>query len=882
MKNTAIKSVAALASVIAASSACADLEYQTVQTVTFDTMNTSPGAVYVGSNDESVFAENWVVWQSSDGSADYGFSGATQFQVGTTGDSHAAKYGRLKIESGRYHEAAEWKSLIGYKGTGWLWMTGGELYIGNKLCVGVGANAGSIGYLNMDGGKLTVTNNLYIAQDNKSRGYMAVTNAEVEVTGDLIVCNSAGGEASLDIAGNAVVSANALYVSNASGGTGTLDMDGDSSVTVKAGTKIGAVNSTGIMTVKGGSFNPNWMVIGYGNPSYGKFVVDGGMVSFGETLYVNDGNNSTSIVEVTSGVMTNKIVYAGRNDGALAEITVNGGRMITTEDFYLGAGGNSTATLTIENGGYLQNGTETYGKWFKFGENGTGTRTINLNEGGTLAVCHFENYANGTTEINFNGGTLKQIFTDSNNCKYIIGSHDHTDDAVTINVLEKGGIIDTNGKNVYIKNVAIGGTGTLTITGGGTVTLEALPTCPILVEEGTLVCTAATTPANITLGKHGFLKYDLSGVHATTEDDVTTLPADQTLATGVTITLPVGDTIAEHVIILNDNSLAWLPAYENNVLTASVSTATPEITVWTGNNSTWYAPRSNNYATKYNDPGNWTSGIPGDETKIVVPFASEIYLDKTNGRFKAGDIELRTTGDVHFCARDSKNLRYLSFAPKSVSGDGRMLLGGTGIDISSSGPACTIDVPLRATLQHHYDGANWYAYTAYLSGSSSYPLTVNKSLSIPDGVPFEVRGDVVINGDIVVDGTLRFTTTQEIKAGLAGSGTIDGSFTTVAGATLKCGIDGTGVCTNVLTVTGTANMANAAIEIEGGESLADAAIGTEVVLFRASAISNWTKKTVTIGGKPWKVVVGEETIEETLYQTLKATRTKPGFMLVIQ
>lgn len=95
------KALAATAVASACTGAWADLTYNTAGTVTFDSMNDSPGKVFVGNSDETTFASDWVVFRSFDGTTNYGFTGTTQFQVGST-DGHDAKLGRLKIESGYY------------------------------------------------------------------------------------------------------------------------------------------------------------------------------------------------------------------------------------------------------------------------------------------------------------------------------------------------------------------------------------------------------------------------------------------------------------------------------------------------------------------------------------------------------------------------------------------------------------------------------------------------------------------------------------------------------------------------------------------------------------------------------------------------------------
>ena len=875
MKSRIAKTFTAITATLAATGTWGDVTYSTIETVTFDAMNESPGKVFVGNSDETTFASDWVVFRSSDGSTNYGFTGASQFQVGST-DGHATKLGRLKIESGYYGANVVWKNLIGYKGTGYVWLTGGFLDITNNLCVGVGG-AGSVGYLNIDGGKVGISTDLNLPRDASSEGHASVTNGELAVSGNIIVCDGNDSVGSLNVGRGATVSANNLWVARNMGSTAVLEVGGGTI----------AVNS---------EFN----IANYGGN--GTFVMTGGTIATKGASYWGTDTGSMSTSEISGGSLMlgdgdDEFIILN-NANSTCTITVNGGEVVSDGDVRFGNGGTvegpGLATLTISNGGYFGCGTETRAKWFKFGEGGGGcTRTININEGGVLGVWHFENYEKGTTIINFNGGTLKALGTDSNNNKYIIGSKDHTDNSVSIAVNAGGGTIDTNGKDVRIKNVAIGGTGTLKISGGGTVTFTAKPTCPVLVEEGVIAVTSSTVPDNLSFGTNGFLKFDLSSVSATTEEEVTTLPDAQTLATGVTLTIPAGETLAEHVVILNDDNLAWIASCSGTTLTATPELAaetTATVTVWTGDvTGTWAGAQgdSGKYTTTVQ---NWTSGTMGSTKKVIVPFADSLYLGVC-GVNECDEMVLKTTGDVRIFNRSQHKTNalwnYTVFRASRISGDGTLCFGGVGIDTSSAGPACTIDVPVVFEKWTHYLGSGAYDadWTAYLKGASAtYPLTVNKKVTVPSGVTGRIEANVNINGDLVVDGMLTFNTTQNLQGAISGSGTINGSFTTAEGACVCAAITNANGTAEHLVVNGTADLANATVEISGGELVADAAYGTKIVLLKANSISNWTNMSYVIPGqsKSWKIKKGSITVEETVYETLVAEKSTPGFLVIIQ
>ena len=623
---------------------------------------------------------------------------------------------------------------------------------------------------------------------------------------------------------------------------------------------------------------PKWASLWVANDAaqYGRLKIESGVYNFarGGSNYNNmtvAGSESEGYVWQTGGSVA--LMDAAQpsifGNGGTAEYRLDGGSFFSASDFFFGHYGDETTTQKIIiNGGTFQCGTLTSGKWFKLGENGTGARTIDINEGGTLALCHFENYGKGTTAINLNGGTLKQLFTDSNNCKYLIGSHDHTDDGVTVTVTGDS-TLDTSGKDVYIKNVSIGGTGTLSLVGGGTVTFEANPTCKITVSGGTMAMFAAgnEVPAISldmdVIGKNDYIGFDLSSI---TEVGVT-----QTLVENWNVATEDDSPVAEHIVIRN-NGVYWNVSYSENTLTAtSISVLAGDWSIFTGYYDGNHPP---------DQLKSWVNGRPTASTRVIVPgFVG--FMQMWNN-LDCGSVE------IHDDFRMSGASRYQHLRSESVNGEGTLTFG----SLNNS----DVEFAWLESLESDFKPLELNVPVVIVNASKitsrterGSPVVFNKPFTVSSGAICEAHtssgmGDPVFNDDVTIDGSYSPHTVLTVAPGknICGTGTVNGSLATSEGATLKVGIGDTGVCTNVLTVTGTANLANAAIEIEGGESLADAAIGTEVVLFRANAISSWTKKTVTIGGKPWKVVVGEETIEETLYQTLKATRTKAGFMLIVQ
>ena len=118
---------------------------------------------------------------------------------------------------------------------------------------------------------------------------------------------------------------------------------------------------------------------------------------------------------------------------------------------------------------------------------------------------------------------------------------------------------------------------------------------------------------------------------------------------------------------------------------------------------------------------------------------------------------------------------------------------------------------------------------------------------------------------------------------LGGTGTINGAVTFNAGAKLGVDIAAGGTCAP-LTVGGTVNLANASLDISGGENLADAPLGTEVVIFKASEISNWPSRWAVIPGQDasWKIKTKTITEGDVTYKALIARKDRIWFAIIVK
>ena len=888
MKQKLIRATALLATSLAASGAWAALTYQEPGTTTFDSFQDESGYIWVGSTAGAFAGEDaWAIWCSSEVDGVY-TNGINQSGTGSgfriaDGDNQT---GKLKIESGNYvtgqNNANPWAAFILGNGTGRgsYWQTGGTVTTA-KYATRIGNGTGKVDFT-LDGGVFTATEWMLIGNGVGSDATATLNGGELNVGaegGNFPVGYGANSKGTLNIAG------------------GHLRVNVDFIVAGAEGNDPTVANPTGAVYMTSGTItNSSWFVLGRTKGGYNSLLdVSGGEIYSTGALTLGScvGNGSVATMNLSGGeVNIHNATYIlqswlNAGGGATVNVNVTGGTFTGFEDVSIGGGdADCKAYLNISGTGEFAVGTDSVHKWFKLSAGGSGTSEINLGEGGTLAASHIEHVNANTCVLNFDGGTLKCLYSDNANHKYLIGSQSGTDENFTVTVSEKGGTIDTNGFDVRIKNIAIGGTGTLTITGGGTITFEALPTCPVEVENGVVVCSSTTIPANITLGKNGFLKYDLSDVSATTEGEgeqaVTTMPADQTLAEDVTITLPQGDSVVEHVIIKNDQNLAWTVSYAGTTLSATASLASstvPSTAIWTGDYTYDWSPQSGWYRKHGFATGNWVGGVPTSATtKTIIPFADTIYLNRNEWLY-LGDLYLASSGDVLFYSQ-GQNHNSPAITPTSVSGNGRLLFGGIGFCTSSSGSPVAINVPVVVQNYKHYAGSGSYTdWNAYVrGGSSSTTINFNDTFTVPADVPCRIEANVCFNSDVAVDGTLEFQNTQTLQGALSGTGTINGSFTTAAGAEIYATVtDATGAST-YLTCTGSADLSNAAVVIDGEELLADAADGTAITLFKASSTSSitWTTTTNTIAGADWEIAVMPQTqlVEEveTIYGVLQATK----------
>ena len=265
----------------------------------------------------------------------------------------------------------------------------------------------------------------------------------------------------------------------------------------------------------------------WGTGDNAKFTLDlaGGKIDLwghngNDCLYVTSGTGVESTINISGG-----------------ELAVSGGDMVIGSNDSEG-----TTTINISNGGVLSCGTDATERWLKFGVGGSGSETINVNAGGTLAFWFITHTSTGSAELNINGGTLKFIgtttFYNGSIDPYYAGNTDGGTDSFTVSIGENGGTFDT-GTNTNISiNKVISGTGSLTKKGAGTLTFTVEPTFmgSITVEEGAgpvILPAGATIDAGTGTGKRTLANGTVEYFHGSVSSSSTLFTA----GTDATITL---------------------------------------------------------------------------------------------------------------------------------------------------------------------------------------------------------------------------------------------------------------------------------------------------------------------------------------------------------
>ena len=445
-------------------------------------------------------------------------------------------------------------------------------------------NASGLMFAN-DTGTCTITANPYSGRNNT-----VTINAELDLYNNTTIANNltnpiqiSGGVYGL---GALNVVNGAVNVENAISNTGGIAIDNGGAVNIYSGsinTPSADVNistmsgSAATLAVYGSSsiIDANVVRVGGYNGGTALFTQQAGTVDTQTWFVVGQSANAAGIVDLNGGTLN--VRTAGGTAGDLelgvfnassGELNISGTssvRLWNGSDLVLGSRGTSGNGTVNQYGGtvsfFSDNGRTPGGVGVVvLGRNGsTGIYSYNLN-GGILNANALVS-SSGTSNLNFNGGTLSAL---ADNNAFISG-------LTNVTLQSQGGTIDTGGHAIGISQ-KISGTGLLTFTGGGIITLNAASTYTggTSVDGVTLVLNSVNGSAvgtgSLTISAGGSLAGNgiLTG-------PVSTLSSGTGLAHNGELAPGAGGLVIRNNLTLADNSLLAYGAGGGSAVLISVA-----------------------------------------------------------------------------------------------------------------------------------------------------------------------------------------------------------------------------------------------------------------------------------------------------------------------
>ena len=377
-------------------------------------------------------------------------------------------------------------------------VNGGELEIAGWAAMGYKNNKT---WVEVNGGKLTLGNKLYIGNGAKATNYWSQTAGETSVADAAYIGYAANTMTWFEHSGGTATFNGTFNTGNSAGATAKCEFGGGT-VTFNGLTHIGqAANNTNYWRQTGGEvhFSEASFILGYGAGLKVEAFHTGGVLTVDRSLWLSWGDSAANDVyfEVSGGVVTNAYdspnfrIGAEGQAGSRAEMKVTGtGKVHIAGPCSVGV--NGAGTLTIDGNGLFETDPATRAVVIC---NGTLAADedcyINL-DGGTLLTAGIDYGINSSSvdgHVTFNGGTLKATASP------VEGNFIDNDSRLKVRVGENGGTIDTSLASVTIPcdiSGVAGTSGGLTFKGGNSVTVTGRIsyTGATTVEVGTTLTVA--------------------------------------------------------------------------------------------------------------------------------------------------------------------------------------------------------------------------------------------------------------------------------------------------------------------------------------------------------------------------------------------------------
>ena len=459
------------------------------------TMNMSGGTVKIGS---------WLAIGRGGDSGTLNLSGGslTVATNNVTIASFAGNHGQVNVTGGTL--SAVNSIYIGESGSGAMTLSGGVAAAASLI---VGKNSGSYGTLNLQPGGLLKTPSISAGSGtavfNWSGGTLENTPSNnLSVTMPINLSGAA--TAAVDGGQTATFSAAAALGGNGSltkAGSGLLILAGNDSytgaTTVTAGTlnfsgsnsglgliTVGAISGqSAVLDILPGAAlttaNELWLSTANGAP--GTMNMSGGTANIGSWLAVGRGGNGGTL-NVSGGsinIASNDLTIASFA-GNQGQINVSGGTLNAVNSYYIGESGSGTMSIS-------GSGVATAASLI-VGLNSGSSGTLNLQPGGLLRTPNVAK-GSGTAAFNFSGGTLQN--SPSANLSV----------SLPVNLSGQATVVVGSGQSgTFNSQAPIGGSGSLYLSGGGTLTFsgtntytggtnvlggELIVTSPQGIEDGT-------------------------------------------------------------------------------------------------------------------------------------------------------------------------------------------------------------------------------------------------------------------------------------------------------------------------------------------------------------------------------------------------------------